>query len=407
MQRGAIASRPILSIVMGTHHAMALTRNHYYNAGTDTAIFSWGFNQAGQLGDGTNTNRMYPDSIILTSFNGKTMSMMAAGGYISMVLNTDSSIYAWGTLSSIANSTMLGMGDGAGVARNVPTVISSSLYGNKTIKSISASYSNAMALASDGSIYAFGDNSYLQVGDASATTTAKLSMLFSVVPSTYTNITGEYYTSIFQGVGLSVARTNYGRFFMWGDTNVNVCGSSVGSLCSLDGLFKNMSSPFIALPNSHARYNESFLLVATDGCEYTVPLVSRNYTTNCGNASFYSWGSNSYGQIGDRSTADRLSPVAPFTSADFGRERVVEVKYGSYHGVALTVSGKLYSWGLNTGGSLGNTNTTTYTQLTPTIISGIPRTVVSVTCGTASCIALLSDNSMYGWGNNTFGMVSH
>ncbi|ETO21289.1 hypothetical protein RFI_15915 [Reticulomyxa filosa] len=63
------------------------------------------------------------------------------------------------------------------------------------------------------------------------------------------------------------------------------------------------------------------------------------------NGEIYTWGCGKFGQIGNGFTADALEPV--HINAQFGEDKFVTVKCGSFHTVALTSSGCVYCWGKN------------------------------------------------------------
>jgi alpha-tubulin suppressor-like RCC1 family protein len=60
----------------------------------------------------------------------------------------------------------------------------------------------------------------------------------------------------------------------------------------------------------------------------------------------YGWGDDNHGQVGDDSTADKLSPVN--TGLHFA-----SVVAGGVFSLGLTKEGEVYSWGGGFGGSLG------------------------------------------------------
>ena len=68
----------------------------------------------------------------------------------------------------------------------------------------------------------------------------------------------------------------------------------------------------------------------------------------------WTWGNNSYGQLGDNSLVHRLSPVQTFTAGTNWNY----VGSGWNHNIATKTDGTLWVWGRNNFGQLGNQNTT-------------------------------------------------
>jgi alpha-tubulin suppressor-like RCC1 family protein len=150
----------------------------------------------------------------MSNIGGKTVKSIAAGGGYSMALTTDSSIFGWGAVATYdltSTVTVIGVGDGGNSYSSTPVMLTKSGYAGKTISSISASFTNAMALASDGTIYSFGDNSYYQTGDFGSTANVLTLSQNNGIAQTPTLISGEKYSSIQQGTGVSFAVTSYGR----------------------------------------------------------------------------------------------------------------------------------------------------------------------------------------------------
>jgi uncharacterized repeat protein (TIGR02543 family) len=120
----------------------------------------------------------------------------------------------------------------------------------------------------------------------------------------------------------------------------------------------------------------------------------------------YAWGNNDFGQLGDGSTIDRTTPtLISFNELQSG-ERIKSVKAGSSHSIAVTTSGRVYSWGRNTYGQLGNG--TYIQQTTPTLISVTGyynNPIQSVATGYIHSLALSSNGEVYAWGYNSDGSV--
>jgi alpha-tubulin suppressor-like RCC1 family protein len=68
----------------------------------------------------------------------------------------------------------------------------------------------------------------------------------------------------------------------------------------------------------------------------------------------YAWGYNVYGQLGDGSTTQRLSPVQVSLPAGVTPTAVAA---GRFHSLAIGSDGKLYAWGYNGIGQLGDGST--------------------------------------------------
>ena len=110
----------------------------------------------------------------------------------------------------------------------------------------------------------------------------------------------------------------------------------------------------------------------------------------------YTWGLNSSGQLGDRTATNRTEPVAVY-----GLENVVSVSLGANHSAALTSDGSLYTWGNNEYGQLGYSVSGTENRKPHLLMTD----VVSVSLGTRHSAAVTSDGSLYVWGSNNYGAI--
>jgi alpha-tubulin suppressor-like RCC1 family protein len=113
----------------------------------------------------------------------------------------------------------------------------------------------------------------------------------------------------------------------------------------------------------------------------------------------WSWGSNAYGQLGDGTLTDRDEPVAVLLPES---ETFVQVCAGETFGMARSLSGKVYVWGAN---SSGQTGASGFVNLVPLEMTGLP-VVLDMAAGTDHALVLGSDGLVYGWGANTYGQAS-
>jgi alpha-tubulin suppressor-like RCC1 family protein len=118
----------------------------------------------------------------------------------------------------------------------------------------------------------------------------------------------------------------------------------------------------------------------------------------------YSWGQNAYGQLGLGHTNRQLSPVRVPFSPDIVAWRVAG---GSTHSLLLDSFGRLYSWGSNDYGELGNG--TTNRQYSPQLVALPPGVTAwsSIAAGNRFSVALGNDGNVYAWGRNNFGQLGN
>lgn len=111
------------------------------------------------------------------------------------------------------------------------------------------------------------------------------------------------------------------------------------------------------------------------------------------------WGDNAYGQLGDGTTIQRLTPT-PVSGLSSG---VVALAAGAWHSCALTSGGDVKCWGRNIDGQLGDG--TTIDRRTPTAALGLSRNVIALSGGTRHTCALTDAGAVKCWGLNVFGQV--
>ncbi|WP_244304551.1 S-layer homology domain-containing protein [Leucobacter viscericola] len=136
----------------GGSHSLALS--------DDGDVYGWGSNSYGQLGDGSLERRLLPTRVMMPE-SVKFVSI-AAGGDQSFALTEAGELYSWGL------NDQGQLGDGTQVNRLVPTKVE--LPAGVKFKSLSASLSaHAVALTEEGIAYAWGANDSGQLGDGTTT----------------------------------------------------------------------------------------------------------------------------------------------------------------------------------------------------------------------------------------------
>ncbi|XP_018392854.1 PREDICTED: RCC1 and BTB domain-containing protein 1-like [Cyphomyrmex costatus] len=122
----------------------------------------------------------------------------------------------------------------------------------------------------------------------------------------------------------------------------------------------------------------------------------------------YSWGGNEWGELGTGSYDLVDTPTLinmPTLEDDMDTMHVVDIACGSHHSVALTESGKVYTWGItkykikkqNRSISNGEDIVSTPMQV-KSILS--TKKIVHISCGMTFTMAVTDNGEVYSWGNN-------
>jgi alpha-tubulin suppressor-like RCC1 family protein len=223
------------------------------------------------------------------------------------------------------------------------------------------------AVTSGGLIYCWGDNSSGQLGDG--TTTDRL------LPVRVRGGTLRF-RRVTAGSLHTCAETRDGKAYCWGN-------NAWGQLGTGD--------------------NANRLTPTTFTIGLTFRRVEAGSQHTCGvttGSDAYCWGNNSSGQLGDPSSAGftRTSPVRVSNSPAF-----TAIDPGASHTCALTTSSRVFCWGNNSFGQLGN-GTTSAPHLSPAIVSG-NRLYKQVSTGSSHSCALGTDDKAYCWGDNFSGAI--
>ena len=115
----------------------------------------------------------------------------------------------------------------------------------------------------------------------------------------------------------------------------------------------------------------------------------------------YAWGWNSYGKLGDGTTFDRHSPIQVSEGSILEGKNIISVSAGYEYSLALDSDGNVYAWGWNGYGQLGDGTTTE--KYPPIQVGGalVGKEIVSISAGLSHSLALDSDGNVYAWGWNS------
>lgn len=141
----------ITQLAAGEDHSLALA--------SDGNVYAWGFGDSGALGNGTSADQHLPTKMPLA---GAKATDIAAGLHTSLVLSDDNAIYGTG----FNNEGQLGNGSTSGPVRTPVKADLSRLDGAKVTRIATGSVAS-MALTSGGAIYGWGFNDDGQIGNGS------------------------------------------------------------------------------------------------------------------------------------------------------------------------------------------------------------------------------------------------
>ncbi|XP_023821965.1 RCC1 and BTB domain-containing protein 1 isoform X1 [Oryzias latipes] len=144
---GHLQDKKVTKVACGSHHSMALME--------DGEVFAWGYNNCGQVGSGSTANQPYPRRIT-GGLQGKLAVDITCGQTSSMALVNSGEVYAWG----YNGNGQLGIGNNG----NQPSPSRLAAFQGLCVQRIVAGYGHCLALTDEGALYAWGANTFGQLG---------------------------------------------------------------------------------------------------------------------------------------------------------------------------------------------------------------------------------------------------
>nr|WIF89110.1 InlB B-repeat-containing protein [Acholeplasma laidlawii] len=373
-----IPGETIIQVSLGGSHSAALT--------SSGRLFTWGRNYYGQLGDGTTTDKYSPTEITsqFSLSTGDQIISVSLGQYHSTALTSSGRLFTWG----YNNSGQLG--NGATFNRSTPTEITSrfSLATGDRIIQVSLGYKHSAALTSSGRLFTWGYNDYGQLGDGT-TFTDKYTP--TEITSRFSLATGDKIIQVSLGYTHSAALTSSGRIFTWGSNGNGQLG---------DGTTTNRSTPTEITSRINLATGDKIIQFSL-GFYYSAALTS--------SGRLFTWGYNIDGRLGDGTARDKYTPTEITSQFSLSTgDQIISVSLGGGHSTALTSSGRLFTWGSNADGRLGDgttTNLSTSTEITSRFNLVTGDKIIQVSLGGSHSAALTSSGRLFTWGSNADGRL--
>jgi alpha-tubulin suppressor-like RCC1 family protein len=336
----------------------ATTAHRAARAAATTSVMDWGDNSAGELGNGSLTAATTPVAV----GGSAGIQAISSGGRHVLALTSAGTVLSWGDDASgqLGNGTASASDD----AENPVTV-----PGLTGVAQVAAGTEDSLALLSDGTVMAWGDNSRGELGNGTTTS--------SDVPVAVPGLTGVTQVAA-GGNDFSAALLSDGHVMVWGDGGNGELG---------DGHYANSDVPVLVKGLSHvtaiAAGGESLLALKSGGA-------------------VEAWGDDMDGQLGDG--GQEGSSAVPVKVE--GLTSAIAVSAGYQHSLALLSNGTVMAWGDNGFDQLGTSDGVGGIESSnvPVKVPGLSG-VTAISAGGLFGLALLSGGTVDAWGDGAFGQL--
>ena len=353
---GVLTIQPAGAAQQGLHATSITAGANHGCAVNDGAVFCWGRNDHGQLGNGGGANTW--SAVRVTGLTSDVTSV-SAGHSHTCALTTAGTVWCWG--GNLSGQ----LGNGSDVDSAVPVQVQD-LSG---VVAISSGGYHTCALTNAGAVKCWGQGRAGALGDgkshSSGTPVSPVGLDSGV-------------TAISAGTFHTCAILTDGSAKCWG-LNAN-------------GQLGNGSTGLEPRP------------VDVTGIG-TVVAISAGAQHTCaidGNGAALCWGRNSAGQVGDATIDDKHSPT-PVQGLASG---VTEITAGTFHSCAKTADGVL-CWGSDLLGQFGNGANSNVAAPIAGPVKGLAGDAHSVTAGYLHTCAITGQDEVQCWGRNNFGQLGN
>ncbi|CAB1451658.1 unnamed protein product [Pleuronectes platessa] len=229
-----LLSKRVTEVACGSHHTIART--------TDGEVYAWGYNNSGQVGSGSTANQPTPRRVS-SCLQNKVVVNVACGQLCSMAVLDNGEIYGWGYNCN----GQLGLGNNG----NQQTPCRIAALQGVNIVQVACGYAHTLALTDEGLVYAWGANSYGQLGTGNKSNQALPTQINTdkdrmvEVAACHTSHT-------------SAAKTQSGQVLMWGQCRGQAVASPhVTHFSGTDDVFACFATPAV-----------TWHLLSVDGDDY-------------------------------------------------------------------------------------------------------------------------------------------
>ncbi|HWJ02650.1 MAG TPA: hypothetical protein VNU93_03150, partial [Verrucomicrobiae bacterium] len=301
------------------------------------------------------------DSISVTATTNQPVMYTAvvSGMGHTLALRSDGTVWAWG------NNDNGQLGNGSTINSSLPVVIK----GLDGVVALAGGGLHSLALKNDGTVWAWGSNWYGQLGNGTNTN--------NVAPIQVQGLSNVKY--IAAGYYHSLAVKDDGTVWAWGRN----WDGQLGNGYSGSGSDRSTPVQVTGLTG---------IVKVTAGLGHSMAL--RNDRT------IWAWGYGYQGQLGNGNSGYYASTNTPVQVS--GITTAISIEAYDDSSFAVKADGTAWGWGSNDKGQLGN-NSVTSTSL-PTQVVGLTG-VISIEASDYHGVALTNDGKVWAWGDNSYGQL--
>jgi len=303
----ALGGERAVSVSAGEGHSLALA--------AEGSVWSWGEGAWGKLGHGNEQDHRQPKKI--EAFAGQRVVAVSAGDYHSLALTADGAVWSWGE----GYFGKLGHGDQQHqlLPKKIEALAASA--SDQRVIAVSVGNLHSLAITADGAVWSwgYGDSGRLGHGDYQS----------QLLPKKIEAFAGQRVVAVSAAASHSLAVTADGAVWSWGAEGRGRLGHG--------------DEQSQLLPKKIEAFAGQRVVAVSAGGDHSFAITA--------DGAVWSWGVGTFGRLGH---GDEQNQLLPKKIEAFAGQRVLAVSAGTYHSLARTADGAVFTWGEGKDGCLGH-----------------------------------------------------